>query len=174
MQGIISILDEANREIYQQLLRDLMRDLGVRLAYEPLAHFSYHVSTDYDTEQLLPLLEQTTWQMEPFVVQVSGLGVFTGAEPVIYATIVRSRQLAKLQEALWDLADRCCPAPHELYHPDNWVPHITLLNGAELPFRMPYVMEWLTERNFYHQVLVNNISFSPENADPVVFPFGQT
>lgn len=174
MHGIVSFLDKQNHERYQQLLRDLLRDLGVRPPSDPVPHFSYHISETYDTDHLLPMLEQITWQMEPFVIQVGGLGVFTAEKPVIFANIVRSRQLTKLHETLWELADRFCPAPHEYYHPDHWMPHITLLNGAELNFRLPFVMEWLGERDFRHQILINNLAFSFEDAEPQVFSFGQT
>ena len=167
------MLDELNSNKYQQLVRDLLRDLGVRVSTVPNPHLSYHVSNTYQAEQLLPLLEQVTWQMEPFVLQVSGLGVFTGPEPVVYASIVRSRQLSKLHETLWELADPVCPNPSKLYHPDNWMPHITLLDGHNLAFRLSYVVDWLNKHDFQHQLFIDNLTFWVKGAEPTVFSFGQ-
>jgi 2'-5' RNA ligase len=173
MQGIVSLLDDASSEQYQQLLRQLRQELGVRLpATDFRPHFSYHISETYQQEQMLSMLEQIAWQMEPFTIQVSGLGIFTGPKPIVYATIVRTRQLAKLQEPVWDLGMRFAFNPSEHYHPQQWVPHITLLDAAQFPFDLAFVVERLNKQPFAQQISVNNLTFLTADSTQS-FPFGQ-
>jgi 2'-5' RNA ligase len=56
----------------------------------------------------------------------AGLAVFPSASPALYLPVVRSRALDALHRAMTDASVGVVHEPHPHYHPDAWVPHITV------------------------------------------------
>ncbi|MFZ0036230.1 MAG: hypothetical protein WAK91_02330, partial [Candidatus Acidiferrales bacterium] len=58
MQGIVSLLDGADRERVEQLWEELRRDFGVRgIHSKRFPHFSYHVAEEYDLPRAQAVLQ---------------------------------------------------------------------------------------------------------------------
>ncbi len=160
MEGIVSLLDNKHYQMVEELWAELARKFGVRGVYiTPYPHFSYHVAAHYDFALLTPILERITSNITTFQVRTSGLGIFSGNAPVIYIPVVRSLELTQLHEALWKELAPLASGAQEYYHPDQWMPHITIGFGDITQENLPPIVRWLNEQNFFWEIAVNNIAF---------------
>jgi 2'-5' RNA ligase len=160
MHGVVSLLDEAHNQLVQAIWAAMEAELGIVGArVRPYPHFSYHVAEHYDLERLEPVLEEFAAWTEPFTVRTAGLGLFTGGLlPVLYVTVVRSPQLTRLQQALWPRLATGSAGIAEYYHPDQWVPHITLGQGDINMENLPAVLRLLNRYQFEWSFTAGNIA----------------
>lgn len=160
MHGIVSLLDDSHYQQVIEIWAALKQELGVSGVYTtPFPHFSYHVAEHYDLERLKPIVSQLANQTAPFQVQTSGLGVFTGGlNPVLYVNVVRSPQLSHIQQLVWPALTPSSSGIVTYYHPDQWVPHITLGYGDITPENLPEAIRLLQRWSFTWQISVNNFS----------------
>lgn len=96
------------------------------LAANPIPHFSWQGAESYrsaDLDEVVLRLAETT---RPFTVRTSGIGLFTGTSLVIYLGLVKNEPLANLHARLWEQTHGLSIHPNPYYHPDRWMPHITL------------------------------------------------
>ena len=160
MEGIVSLLDDKHYQLVEDLWAELAHEFGIRGVYvTPYPHFSYHVAAHYNVESLNPILERITSNITTFKVKTGGLGIFTGAVPVIYIPVVRSLELTQLHEVLWDEISPTASGTQEYYHPGQWMPHITIGFGDINKENLPSIVRWLSERDFNWEITVNNIAF---------------
>jgi 2'-5' RNA ligase len=160
MEGIVSFLDDKHYQLVEDLWAELSREFGVRGVYiTPYPHFSYHVAAHYDVESVTPILNRITSNITTFQVRTSGLGIFTGATPVIYIPVVRSLELTQLHEALWEKISPVASGAQEYYHPGQWMPHITIGFGDINKENLASIVRWLNERDFSWEITINNIAF---------------
>ena len=145
MEGIVSLLDDKHYQVVEDLWAELAREFGVRGVYiTPYPHFSYHVAAHYEIESLTPIIERITSNITTFQVRTSGLGIFAGRTPVIYIPVVRSLELTQLHEALWQEISPTAFGAQEYYHPNQWMPHITIGFGDINKENLPSIVRWLT------------------------------
>jgi len=157
--GIVSLIDSGHRRIIQELWKELESRFDLPHLYEePLAHFSYHVVQQYDLKRLKTIISQFVNYKSSFTVRTEGLGMFNKSEPVIYIPVVRNPQLATFHRSLWELATPWSSAPLSYYHPDCWMPHITLIHGNISLKKLPEVVSFLASRDFNWEIKVSNIS----------------
>jgi 2'-5' RNA ligase len=160
MEGIVSLLDDKHYQLVEDLWAELAHEFGVQGVYvTPYPHFSYYVATHYAIESLTPILERTTSNITTFQVRTGGLGIFTGATPVIYIPVVRNLELTQLHEVLWQEISPTASGAQEYYHPGQWMPHITIGFGDINKENLPSIVRWLNERDFTWEITVNNIAF---------------
>jgi 2'-5' RNA ligase len=93
-----------------------------------------------------------------FRVSTSGLGVFTGPRPVLYFPLVRSAALARLHRELWLAVDKIAQGALAYYHPENWIPHITLAQEKLDQRTLSEILGWLCGQDFTWEFPVNNLS----------------
>jgi hypothetical protein len=159
MNAIVSLLDEEHDRVVRGLWGELEHDFGVTAQYaQPFTHFSYHVADDYDLDGLRPILEGLIQDHGPFTVSTSGLGVFTGARPVLFVPVVRSPDLDALHAALWSRCTAAFGVGLPYYAPDAWVPHVTLAQGPAAVERFPDVVRALTHREFNWNLRIDNLA----------------
>lgn len=96
-------------------------------------HLSWQGAVAYQNEPAKSSIQQISAQTHPFTIKVSGVGIFTGADPVLYLNVVKNRELMDLHELLWDKLSPFGEEMNSYYGPKDWVPHITLLYGTLLP-----------------------------------------
>src|SRR5579871_3200774 len=85
VNGVVSLLDGEHYQQVETLWAELAERFGLRGVYvTPFPHFSYHVASHYDTGQLEPILRQVASKIHPFQIKITGLGIFTGPQPVLY------------------------------------------------------------------------------------------
>ncbi len=159
MDGIVSLLDDEHYQIVEDLWAELEREFSVRGVYvTPYPHLSYQVASHYNLEQLTPILQETAARSQPFRLRTSGLGIFTGPHPVLYISLARSPQLTQFHRALWPEISRSGSGIQDYYHPDAWMPHITIGFGDLNADVLGKIVSYLNERNFSWDISVDNIA----------------
>jgi 2'-5' RNA ligase len=124
----------------------------------PVPHFTWHVSRGYDLEMTNFALGQLAHKTKPFQVQASGLGLFTGAEPVLFLPVMKRIRLIRLHRRLWEMVSPLSSEPSNYYTPDNWIPHITLAFGDLYPERLTCAVERLAYREIQIEIPVDHLA----------------
>ena len=160
MNGVVSLLDEQHHRVVEDMWAELAERFGLRGVYAtPYPHFSYQIAPQYDAELLKSILEDVAARQTVFHVQTTGLGIFTGAQPVLYIPVVRSLQLTQFQQLLWNELASASQDASEYYHPDRWMPHITISFSDLDKSRLADVIVWLSERPFHWTIEINNLAY---------------
>ncbi len=159
MQGVVSLLDLADQDRIAELHAGIERATGVSgLCTTPVPHFSYHVADEYDPDLLAATLLSFAASNPGFRVRTSGLGIFTGQHTVVYIPIVRGPVLTAMHHVLWRHLARAARGASEHYHPDNWLPHITLVDNPALSAHLPEVIRILEGQDLQWELAVTNIA----------------
>ena len=168
MQGIISLLDEGHATRITAVWASLQDRLGLPgMEVPPLPHVSYHVAEQYEVTLLEPIMRAYAAHTAPFEVETTGLGIFTtGLQPVLYLTVVRHPRLSALQAALWPTLAALSAGIIEYYHPDRWVPHITLHHGNLTPDALAEAVRLLSPMDFRWRLRIDNLAFLTDNGEP--------
>jgi 2'-5' RNA ligase len=160
MHGIVSLLDSKHNQLVENLWAELKREFSVDGVYvTPIPHFSYHVAQAYDVNKVEAVLKRITSNITTFKVRTSGSGIFTGASPVLYIPVVRSLELTQLHQELWEQTSTASTGKVDYYHPDQWIPHITIGFGDISKDNLSQIIPFLAERDFNWEITVNNIAF---------------
>jgi 2'-5' RNA ligase len=159
LAGVASVLPDDAAGRVKELWDELDREVGLRGAtISPLPHFSYQVARDYDLDVLQEVVERFARSARALRVQTAGLGIFTGAAPVLYLQIVRSPELARFQVALWSAASVAAEKLDQHYHPASWMPHVSLAYGDTTSTKLAAAIALLGERDLAWDVEVDNLS----------------
>lgn len=159
MHAIVSLLDNDHHYLIEDLWAELKREFSVQGVYiTPYPHFSYQVAQDYNVDLLRPVLKRITSNITTFKVRTSGLGIFTGASPVLYIPVVRSLELTQLHQELWEETSTSGSGIQEYYHPDQWMPHITIGFGDMDQDNLSHIIPYLVNREFNWEITINNIA----------------
>jgi 2'-5' RNA ligase len=155
MSGITSLLSGTYQEQVLALMAELSEGFGVPNHGWP--HVSFHIATAYD-EGLGASLQTLAGQIPPFTLQTTGLGLFTGPEPVLYLAVVRDQALTVLHEQVWAVGERHGEQGSAYYAPAGWVPHITLVHFPANHTRLPEIITILSRRNFSWEIPIDNLA----------------
>ena len=99
-----------------------------------------------------------------FRIRTSGLGVFTTVvHPVIYITVVRDQVLSDFHQRVWQEVEEVSTGAVVHYHPERWIPHITLAQGDLVRGHLPEIVSLLSERDFAWEIEVGNLSLIYDN-----------
>lgn len=159
MHGVVSLLDDKHCALVEHLWDELETGPGVRGLYKtPFPHFSYHVAEGYDVDLLESILPYLASHYLPLRVRTTGLGIFSGDHPVLHVAVVRSPVLSALHKRLWHGLTTASAGTVEYYHPEQWMPHITLADGDALKEHLPDVVRLLSPLAFDWEIEVNNLS----------------
>ena len=159
MHAIVSLLDNEHYQLVEDLWAELQREFSVQGVYiTPYPHFSYHVAQHYDVDELESILKRITSNITTFQVKTSGLAIFTSAHPVLYIPVVRSQELTELHQELWEVIPAADSGVQEYYHPDRWMPHITIGFGDINKDNLSRIIPWLAERAFNWEITIDNLA----------------
>jgi hypothetical protein len=149
MHAVVSLLDGRHYRVVEGLWAELDRAFGLRgVAVTPFPHFSYQVAAGYDPDTLRPILQRRARDQPPFRVRTGGLGLFTGASPVLYVPVVRDEALTRFHGALWSSLAGAGAGVLPYYRPEHWLPHITLAHGDLTGDDLPAIVRALGGRDF--------------------------
>lgn len=159
MLGIVSLLDPVHTQQVESLWGELTQRYGLGSVFTPpLPHFSYHVAEAYNAPLLAPILQELAQQTTTFQVKSSGLGIFSGPQPVLYFPIVRSRELTEFHQTLWERVAHASSGEIAYYHPESWQPHITIAMGDPKQLRLAEILSDFSQRSFAWEIPVNNLT----------------
>lgn len=155
VKGLIAVLDKETLNKVEAIWDEFSLEFGVHgVSGVPYPHFSFHVADDYDTRGLGQALNHLTTNNGELTVQTSGIGVFTGDEPVVYINVARSPELSELHAKIWRAMTPIATRAAAQYAPTRWIPHITLAQGDIPKEKIPDVVAMLQARDFYWDVQV--------------------
>jgi len=155
MDGIVSLLDHQHCEMIDRL-RDEFRQSDIPIAACP--HISYQVAEKYDRSALRSIMNQLSLDSSPFQVLTSGLGCFTRTQPMLHIPVVRSRSLTEFHQQLWDALAPISSEVSHYYHPDAWMPHITLVYENLSLQQLSKMVSCLSDRCFNWTITLDNLS----------------
>jgi 2'-5' RNA ligase len=158
VHAVVSLLDPAHYRRVEALWAELAERFGVRGVYvTPYPHFSYQTAAAYDVARLEPILQRVARETTPFTVRTAGLGVFTGAHPVLTIAVARSPALARLHAVLWEALSPVVGGVSTYYHPDAWLPHITIGFGDVTPETLGEIVRVLATHDFNWEIPVTDL-----------------
>lgn len=159
MYAVVSLLNGTSYGQVEGLWAELQERCGVKGIYAtPFPHFSYHVAPAYEMARLERWLRRAARSLRPFTVCTSGLGIFTGLSSVLYIPVVRSPELTRVHGRIWPRADAMATGSVAYYHPDRWIPHITLGHGDLCQANLPDVVRLLGDRSFTWEITIDNLA----------------
>lgn len=77
---------------------------------------------------------------------------------MLYVPIVRTSALSTYHQTIYEAVAQASGGEVAYYQPEQWVPHITLANGAGLQPLLPDIVRLLSTRDFTWNVLVSNLA----------------
>ena len=159
MYGIVSLLDSAHYQLVEALWAELDEVCSVRGVYvTPFPHFSYHVAERYEDDKLAEIVRQVARGTVSFHIRTTGLGMFTGSQSVLYLPIVRTLELSRLHHALWHAIAPVSSGRVDYYHPDLWMPHITIGFGDVDVESAAAAIRLLGARTFDWDIAIDNLA----------------
>lgn len=163
MHGLVSLLDLFHSQQVKLLWQMLEKECGLTgIQVTPIPHFSWLVANDFDWPALEIALQEITSQTSPFMAHTTGLGSFSGDNPVIFIPVVRTAELSALHRQVWERIRPHAIEISPLYSPDNWIPHISLAYADVTPQNIPCVIQKLAFQTYNWDIRVDNISFINE------------
>lgn len=159
MHGIVSLLDSAHDRLVEALWAELDEVCSMRGVYvTPFPHFSYHVAERYEDDKLAVIVRQVARDTVSFHIRTTGLGIFTGARPVLYLPVVRMPELSRLQHTLWHAIAPVSAGRVDHYHPNVWMPHITIGFGDVDVDRAAAAIRLLGARTYDWDIAIDNLA----------------
>jgi ribosomal protein S18 acetylase RimI-like enzyme/2'-5' RNA ligase len=125
--GIVSLLTGSGYLVVRRAQRQLYQSHGLSMEGFVRPHVTYAVGTlDGELEALSGRLAALAAETDPFTIQVVGLGIFPGVQPVLYLPVPRGPQLAALHRRVCDHFRAAGGELEAFYELDGWLPHVTL------------------------------------------------
>lgn len=152
------MLDQKHYQQVENLWAELQRKFSVKGVYvSPRPHITYHIATCYKVKALESVLRRVATSKMSFKVRTGGLGIFTGPQPVLHIPVVRGPELTQFQEALWQEILNTGADIEDYYHPDRWIPHITVGIGDVNKRKLAQIVRYLGERDFNWEITIDSI-----------------
>jgi 2'-5' RNA ligase len=163
MHAIVSILDPLHYKLVEAIWRELETECGiVGIKATPYPHLSWLIAEDFEWSRLDTTIQEIANNLQPFQVRTTGLALFTGPSQVVYIPILRTTEVSRVHEMIWQ---RMLPLGYGIsqnYAPSKWVPHISLAYGDVTPVTLPCIMERLANRVYNWEIEVANLAFINE------------
>jgi len=127
MIGVISELNPNTCQIVRDIWQHLHDECGLQGIYEtPIPHFTWLLAEQFNREHTNKILKILVTKIQSFKLHTFGLGLFTGAEPVLYLPLVKSIEMINLHGQIWVQIAPLSQGLNKYYSPKIWVPHITI------------------------------------------------
>jgi 2'-5' RNA ligase len=125
----------------------------------PFVHFTLQLAEEYDWEGLTAALEGFAKRWTPFELSTVGLLAFTGKGTGIAVSPRKDRSLAEYHAAVWEAISPYAQGRVDpFYHPDRWVPHITIKRCGPHAASFGAAMAKLAQENFAWSMAIDNVA----------------
>jgi 2'-5' RNA ligase len=159
MHGVVTLLDREHNDKVEGIWKELEMSCGLKgILLTPIAHFSWHVAAGYDTQQLNQTMQEIAASTSPFIARTAGIGIFTGASPVVYISLVKDDRLLSFHDLVYQKVNQLSNQPVPYYAPSAWMPHITLAAGDTSLQALHCALEKLVSQTFEWEILVDNLA----------------
>ncbi len=168
MLAIASLLDPAADQQVRNLWQILEEKCGLyQIKTAPFPHISWFGCEDLQWKPARQKLTSISRTLPSFQVRSSGLGLFSGAVPVLYVGIVKTLELTEAHDKIWRRLEKNLIGTNELFSPEHWVPHITIARGDLTPSSLSCAIQDLAFQPLEFEILINNISIIYHNEEGV-------
>lgn len=124
---VASILDTTGTHmnaVLWEVIARIFHETGAPLTILP--HLSWHVAAYYNQDLLNEYLRRLAGKIGPVPLNVAGVGVFSGKNPVIYLSVTKTPVIASLHHLLWAELGPISEEVNPNYDPMVWIPHVSL------------------------------------------------
>ncbi len=167
MHGLVSLLDETHYKIVEDIWNELETEFGLRgIRVTPYPHFSWQVAADYEWNLVAEQMKEISENTSPFIVKTSGLGIFSGESPIIFIAVMKDMNLMKQHSRIFNAIESVAIDIVPYYHPNIWVPHISLAYSDVTENNIGSIMKCLAFRNYNWKIEIDNIAliYEPTNS----------
>ncbi|MDX5442457.1 MAG: 2'-5' RNA ligase family protein [Hymenobacteraceae bacterium] len=166
MVAVTSLLDVDHTLLVNDLIYELEREFNLSAVQTtPYPHLTYLTTNVEKFSDLKDYLDDLSAKTTPFSVRTTGLGIFTGDNPIIYIPILRSPVLNQFHAKLYKEISAFSNEMGFYYNPDFWMPHITLALGDTNPLIMGSVLNYLNQYKFDWKITFDNLAILKKSGD---------
>ena len=159
MLAITSLLSAPHVLHINGIIKRLEEKFGlddVQATLDP--HLTYQLAGVRKLSALKRVLANVADTTPPFSAFTTGLGVFPGAQPVIYIPVLRSDALNALHRRILAATAPLCLRTDKFSGPDCWLPHISLALHDTTPGLLGPVLGYLNHETYNLQLTIDNIA----------------
>lgn len=160
MQGLVSIIPEPFYQQIESIWDELEIKFGlVGFLVSPIPHISWHIAEQYDFDQAEKSILAAIKKITPLHIRTTGIGLFTGIRQVVYIPVVKDCELIEIHRQIWSATQPHSFESNQLYNPDNWVPHITIIHENLTEDNIGPVIKYLAGRSFSWEMKIDQLAF---------------
>lgn len=154
MQALIAEFDEKSNA----KLRELWIEVGMSCGKEaevkfPYPHFTWQGAGSYAVEDFEKALLKAFENHSSFIIKLAGLGIFTNQTPILYLNMVKTPLVCAIHQKITCLSKSYVTELEDYWLPDNWMPHLTLVEPGTstkllrglMPCLMERPLDWVIE-----------------------------
>ncbi|MDB5261606.1 MAG: hypothetical protein JWQ14_887 [Adhaeribacter sp.] len=160
MIAIVSLLDEEHSRKVKSLIDQIEEHFGLTgVQMTPYPHITWLLADlGGEFQNLKECLRQVAGKAVPFNILTTGLGIFTGENPVLHIPVVRNQATNNFHYVLFRQVSKLGVGIPKYYQPDAWVPHFSLALADTNPEVVAEILQWLNEQNFNWNIHINNLA----------------
>ncbi len=160
MQSVCLLVSEEQARKAVDLRASLSEHPSLGAIYDPpFVHCTLQLADEYDWDRLASALALLAKDWQPFTWRTVGLLVFTGDSAVIAVAPYRDQRLVEFHAAVWEAASAHAQGRIDpFYHPDRWLPHITIKRCGHDAAAFGHAMASLAHEQFLWTMMADNIA----------------
>lgn len=129
-------------------------------------HLTWQSAESYQLSEIEQRVRMIARMFAPVELNVDGIGIFTGKNPVLYFTITRTPAISGLNQTLWESLLPFAGGMNTLFSPEEWVPHISFIYGeAKASKAISCVVEQLIPLQLGMTIKIETISLVYDQDD---------
>ncbi len=166
MLAITSLLSRPHVLRINAIIKRLEEKFGlddVQATLDP--HLTYQLAGVRKLSSLKAVLQEVAATTKPFPAFTTGLGVFPGAQPVIYIPVLRSNSLNALHHRILAATAPLCLRTDKFSGADCWLPHISLALHDTTPDLLGPVLSYLNQETYNLKISIDNLSLLRQEGD---------
>lgn len=166
MQSVCALMPTEHFQSVVRLRAMLCADPVLGAIYDPpFVHITLQLAEEYDWDGLATALAGFANQWIPFEITTVGLLAFTGTGTGIAVAPCKDRRLTEFHAAVWEVISPYAQGRVDpFYHPDRWVPHITIKRCGPHAANFGAAMSKLATEGFSWTMPIDNVAVQHDPA----------
>ena len=158
MQALIAEFDARSNEKIESIWREVGMSCGKnsQISFQ-YPHFTWQAAASYNVTGFEMALRDAFLSQSPFTIKLAGLGVFTGGLPILYLNMVKSPLVQNLHQMITDISKSYVKGLEDYWLPEQWMPHLTLMEPGTNSKTIANFLPCLLERKFDWEIGVKSI-----------------
>ncbi|WP_205503311.1 2'-5' RNA ligase family protein [Rufibacter psychrotolerans] len=166
MVAIVSLLDAEHSDKLNGLIYSLEQEFGIKgVQMTPFPHITWLTVNDGSLQHLQETLGHAAGICCRFRIFTTGLGIFPGEKPVLYIPVLRTPAVNHFHHQLYKAVSLICQEIGTYYHPNTWVPHLSLALGDTTPELVSQAILYLNRESYSWQIELDNITLLTRHGD---------